>query len=386
MKRKKVLLWILIIVFFVCGAVATLLYLNQWRISQTHGGYSPDYWEPYADSWEIDLADDDTLYLDFSDIDIELSSYDGDKLAAQFEGYRSLRQREDFTPQVEVNEGNQSLSLREANGNGYGYPYFIQLFGFGELIHGSSSLSGTLTVKIPQDWNGNVETSCFSGNVHLTDFHAKDVRVETDSGNTTLEKVTLASLHFEQFSGALSVRDAKIAGSVNLADSSGSIDLAKLSAKDLQIDTFSGAVNLQEITVEQKLQADTSSGNVTFTQCAAKDMLITVFSGEIVAENITTEQFTTDSSSGNVEASFTQMANIQCSSFSSDVELQLPSDAEFALNIDTFSGDIDVSFPITLTNPSDQVEHELSGTVGSGKHAVAIDTSSGNVSIKKSEK
>ena len=63
---------------------------------------------------------------------------------------------------------------------------------------------------------------------------------------------------------------------------------------------------------------------------------------------------------------------------SGDVGIDLSEDAEFYLEVNTVSGDIENRFPIKMTSSS---RRSLEGTVDSGEKEIVISTTSGDIQV-----
>jgi DUF4097 and DUF4098 domain-containing protein YvlB len=111
---------------------------------------------------------------------------------------------------------------------------------------------------------------------------------------------------------------------------------------DIKARASSGDIWLDFQGLEGEVDAETSSGSITVLNVSERTRL--------------------HSSSGNVEA-------------------ELREDTSCDLSISTSSGDIDVDFPITVSGQMD--EDRVEGTIGDGGPLIEIETSSGDVTVRK---
>ncbi|WP_102273928.1 LiaG family protein [Cytobacillus massiliigabonensis] len=168
--------------------------------------------------------------------------------------------------------------------------------------------------------------------------------------------------------------------------------------RKMAIDVGSGYLNFEGSSVElEELKIDMSSGKVDLTNVTAKDFIHKGSSGMIDIDTLITNSGTIDMSSGKVkienyqgeleaEVSSGQLDvqlnklvdDIHLRASSGQIKLDLPEDADFKLNGKSSSGYIDCDLPLT-----DKVveKSKIEGVMGSGKHSIDVDITSGMVKI-----
>jgi lia operon protein LiaG len=136
-----------------------------------------------------------------------------------------------------------------------------------------------------------------------------------------------------------------------------------------------------------KLSVESVSSNITLDSHAYKDLALTTVSGDINLCDIRVINGGADihSTSGDVDLTFINVPNnINAETVSGDIFVGIPSNAEFSLDSDTTSGDINCDFPIIVTDSDeDDVGQNISGTVGNGKNTVSAHTTSGDIEINR---
>lgn len=163
---------------------------------------------------------------------------------------------------------------------------------------------------------------------------------------------------------------------------------------DLRVGTASGGVELN--CRAERISVDTASGAVVLRQSGeAKRVEIETASGKMEAVLGTVAELNAESSSGNVHISADSVtkADVDTSSgkvtmelggapdeleietASGDVNLTLPKDADFTVEVDTASGDFTCEFPVLMNGNS--------YTCGNGSGKISIDTASGDITIQK---
>ena len=163
---------------------------------------------------------------------------------------------------------------------------------------------------------------------------------------------------------------------------------------DASIDVGSGDVRLERIAGD--LTVDTGSGEVTVGDVRGGEIRLDTGSGDVDADRLDGSSIVIDTGSGSV--SIGQLAGrARISTGSGDVELA--TDGEHALDIDTGSGEVTVRLPrnvsadLVASGGDVRVDRQLDfqgterdrsarGTLGKGGARIAIDTGSGDISLR----
>ena len=178
---------------------------------------------------------------------------------------------------------------------------------------------------------------------------------EASSGDMTVDGISAKSTYMEASSGDVSFSGD--AGKFSAETSSGNIRFSG-EADTISTEASSGEVVIDQSGDSKSISAETSSGEI-----------------EINADS--TDKLSTESSSGDHTIKLGEMpSDTVIDTSSGDVELYLPEDSEFKATIDTSSGDVSYELPLTKTG-------DESYTCGSGNNELSIETSSGDVKIRK---
>ncbi len=162
--------------------------------------------------------------------------------------------------------------------------------------------------------------------------------------------------------------------------SSGDLNLTPLSLEGFEFDSSSGDAFIDELSASSvrlksssgKVEAGEITSSETFRNTSSGKTVIEVFSGDLDFE----------SSSGDLTVSYQSFDNnVVADSSSGDIELNLPSDAGFVFEVNTSSGEIETEFPFTVQGKVDK--RKLKGSVGEGSGFIRIETSSGDVRLKR---
>jgi len=166
---------------------------------------------------------------------------------------------------------------------------------------------------------------------------------------------------------------------IKITTSSGDIGISNLKLHDVDIVASSGNININNLSTES-LSVETSSGDQKFKGLESKKSSFLASSGDIEIYGSTGDTDAT-TSSGDINLNYDVFNNnITIVASSGDVDIVLPKDAEFNINASTTSGDIESSFPVTVTG---KLKNNLNGKVGNSNNTININTTSGDISIEK---
>ena len=145
------------------------------------------------------------------------------------------------------------------------------------------------------------------------------------------------------------------------------------SGRAVKVDAASAKLSVQDLTIRD-VEIDTASGESRFDNCTVDTMDVDTASGDLRFTG-RLNRLDCDSASAGIYAELENVpSEIDMDTASGSVELVLPKDAGFAVNMDTMSGKFDSDFPYSAKN----------GVYISGDGACRIDMSSmsGKVSIR----
>jgi hypothetical protein len=170
-----------------------------------------------------------------------------------------------------------------------------------------------------------------------------------------------------------------VQGGLNASSGSGDLRVGE-AAGDVILSTGSGDVVVQGAR-GGKLNLSTGSGDVRGTTLAATQLEASTGSGELELRGLSTPRAKVSAGSGNLTlALVSDVEDLDASSGSGDVTLSLPAGAGAHLRVETGSGDIDSSIPITLVS---RREGSLVGTIGDGRGNIVVSTGSGSVRLER---
>ncbi len=204
----------------------------------------------------------------------------------------------------------------------------------------------------------------------------KRVEVHLGVGRMVASAVT-GDLRLDALSGDISVDGTR--GTLNVSTGSGDIEARSIEG-DLTLDTGSGDIRLDEGR-GGRLRLDTGSGDIRGSGLDYRNQSFDTGSGDVTLAGVAADDVDVDSGSGDVEIRFTRdLASLRIETGSGDVTLDLPATAGAALDLQTSSGDLDTELPITISRKS---EDHLVGTIGDGRGRIRVETSSGDVRLRR---
>ena len=210
---------------------------------------------------------------------------------------------------------------------------------------------------------------CESGKVFMFGSKKKELEISIP------KDIKLSGLSYDGSSADARFENLS-AESISLDSSSGDVKLIDCTAETVDADTSSGNIELDIVGNAKSIKCDASSGNVTVKADGADDIDVDTSSGDIEVDVKTPDKVITDASSGDTKLTFgAAPSSIKHDSSSGDFTLYLPESAEFKAEIDTSSGKFETDFGCEKDDDT--------YTCGSGSNVFSIDTSSGDVSIKK---
>jgi lia operon protein LiaG len=299
------------------------LHFGDWE------NISFDVGDTYKYTTEIDVTEDcdagdaSSIRIETISAPIHIVPAQGDTLTAHLAGTFSSS-REIDPPTLELTKNGGSIRVKVK------YPKL-------NLSALSMNSQLTLTVSLP------------------VDFHSS-LALQTVSGSPdTVMPLTLSEFKFDSVSGDLDITDVT-AGRVDLGTTSGRVSIDVTGCDDFTFHSISG--DLIADTDAARAEAATTSGRIR----------ITGLTGSLTAQSI----------SGDINAAFDTLGDVQANDTSGSVTLQVPAGSTFSLDFSTVSGDFRSDFPITLTESS---RMHIKGSAGEGGPSVDVQTVSGNLRI-----
>lgn len=254
------------------------------------------------------------------------------------------------------------------------------------------------------DIEGAVEVDSNSGQIELSSVDAGtgDITISTDFGKLTLEQVNGKDISITSNSGTLELNNVRATGDIFAKSDFGNVNFENGSAAKIQFETNSGKITITKVNIRGDLIIDNDFGDIELTQAIAKDYDLHTNSGSITIDGakgklkaytdfgnieiLNAESVTLDikTNSGSIEfnGSLGKGPHNVKSDFGS-IDLFIPSDSSFNVNLTTDFGRINSDIPITVTLNEDSNSDggEIVGAINDGGDELDVHTNSGSITI-----
>ena len=261
---------------------------------------------------------------------------------------------------------------------------------------------------VTMDRGGSVSISVYSGHVNVVGVSGSQVRVKgfVDRGE----------LNFDAHSGSVRMQvepDGRHGGNAEL-------DLTVPIGTRVMIDGFSAPYSVKGVKGEVKLE--TMSGNVEVSDAVGRTTIETVsgnilvkgIEGDLRAESVSGRLDISDvngdveseSISGHIWINGAKSRSVRAETVSSSVAyggtvdpsgtytfksnsgritLGVPSDVGATVSLETFSGNVDSDFPVTMGSGTNRIgrDSKFEFKIGSGRAHITLETFSGNIRIQR---
>jgi hypothetical protein len=203
------------------------------------------------------------------------------------------------------------------------------------------------------------------------------IRVHLAAGSVAASNVS-GDLMIDTHSANVSTRGTR--GPLHIDVGSGEITVSGAEG-DVTLDTGSGDVSVRDVQGDA-LYVDTGSGDVTAAAVAVRDLTIDTGSGDVDVTGGSARSASIDTGSGSVELNLANSPDdVAIDTGSGSVTVRVPESFSARVEIETSSGDIDLEFPLQV---SDWERNHVAGTIGSGDGRLTVETGSGSVALLKS--
>ena len=256
--------------------------------------------------------------------------------------------------------------------------------------------------------SGVVDLTSISGDIVVTGWSRSDVRVHAQAERGRLRwNFSSSRVSIETEGGRGRDEDTRYELSVPegvrviLRSTSGDLT-AKGTHGAVDASTTSGDINVTDATDRVELQS--ISGDIKASHLSG-DVEVTTVNGDVEAEGVDARSLHAESTSGELVLGGVRSRDVSASAVSGDIQyhgtiepsgqyefhshsgtvtLSIPSNTSARFSVETFSGDLNSAFPITLQPGRDRRQgRRLEFTLGAGDARVVAETFSGDVEIRR---
>jgi DUF4097 and DUF4098 domain-containing protein YvlB len=256
---------------------------------------------------------------------------------------------------------------------------------------------GTLSVSV---WSGRVNISAGSGSSvrvrGTVERDAMELRARSSSVNISMESeirhggraeldITVpegTNIVLEGYSAPYVVRGVKgavqaetLSGSIRVSDAIGRVTLETVSGNidvsgvdgDVRAETVSGSVAMND--VNGGVESESVSGTISIGRAKSSSVRAESVSGTI-----------------SYRGTFDPSGNYEFKSHAGRVVLSMPADAGATVSLQTFSGNVDSDFPVTLETGRSRLGHEsrFQINIGNCRSRIVLETFSGDIKNQRS--
>lgn len=272
------------------------------------------------------------------------------------------------------------------------------------LAQNEEDLRSRLDTTVALAANGTVQLSLISGDIIVTSWARNEVKIHATSDRGILQfDASPSRVQLRVRSDQDDMGDTRfevtIPAGARLSASSVSGDVRTQGGSDVDLHSVSGDVTAGNIS--GNASAESVSGNVTVTKAGGGAKVSTVsgdvqltditgdlsthtVSGEIQLDGVKSSYVSTQTVSGDTHfrGSLASQGRYEFRSHSGDVELTVPP-AGATVNVETFSGDVQSGYPMTLSPGGKQGTRHMQFTINGGGAQVSVTTFSGDVTINR---
>ncbi len=264
------------------------------------------------------------------------------------------------------------------------------------------------TFAFPSD--GTVDLSGFDADITVTGWTRAEARVvaRTERGNLryrfSRSRISLEAegrrgrgdarfeLHvptgvhviLRSSSGDLNVTGT--GGSVEARSSSGDVTVSGAGDR-VEVSSLSGSVTVRSMTGE--VDASSLGGDVYLRDVKARRIRGESTSGDVELTNVTSADIDASSVSGDIlfTGPIDPRGTYSFASHAGDVTLTVPAGISARIGVETFNGELDSDFPITLQSGSDRRTIErMEFSIGAGDARVIVESFSGDINIRRQKR
>lgn len=253
-------------------------------------------------------------------------------------------------------------------GLGFGM-YMIDL----DISDSDYTTAQTATVLFSPDEIKNIQIEWASGDIIIQPGDVDAIQV-TENGDYSDQQ----AMSYKQAGDTVHIRYQKDSIRINIFSIS-SKDLTVTVprdwiCKDLSLEVASADVTIDSL-IARRVDVDTASGDYQFLSCSIGDLDIDTASGSIQFDG-TLDTLDCDAASGRFTGVFSNTPEcIEMDSASGDLDITLPAETGFRVNMDALSGSFHSDFTYNVNNNS--------YVYGDGRCEIDFDGASGSIRIRR---
>ena len=269
------------------------MHLNQWDFTKLSTGKFVTSTHRITESFnQIDI-EADTAVIDL------LPSQNGECTVICYE-------RENEVHSVEVRDGTLDIELNDTRkwyeriGINLGSPKITICIPAGE--YGDLNIkTDTGSISIPSDFSfTEIDVSADTGNVRCLADVNNAAKIETDTGNISVENMRAGSMCLKVDTGKIIVTDVSCENDITVNVSTGKVKVEGLSCKNLTSEGDTDDILLKGVRAEGGLTVTRTTGDVSFDGSDAAEIFVETDTGDVRGTLLTEKIFIAETDTGRV--------------------------------------------------------------------------------------
>ena len=178
------------------------------------------------------------------------------------------------------------------------------------------------------------------------------------------------------------VSSVDVRGEVEIRTTSGDVRIEGASGRTI-VESVSGEIEARDLA--GPVRGQSVSGDVTLDRVAG-DVEVETVSGEIAVNQARASSVRLETTSGDLDFTgpLDRAGRYEFNSHSGTITLALPPEASAQVSVETFSGELDTAYPITLTPAGRGVRpRRFEFTLGAGGARVTAESFSGDINLRR---
>lgn len=169
--------------------------------------------------------------------------------------------------------------------------------------YGSLSIkASTGDIEIPEDFTFfEMDLTLSTGDVYVASNVRNAVRIETDTGDVTLQNASVGSLELQVTTGTVAVNDVVCEGDIRVEVNSGKMFLTNLTCRNLTTTGDTGDALLQRVIASDSFDIQRDTGDVSFEGCDAASIKVVTNTGDVTGTLLSEMVFVYQTDTGDVD-------------------------------------------------------------------------------------
>jgi len=363
---KKIIYTIitLFLIMIISGSIGGIIFIKDYQVPEIKTQIIND--EKYIQTDDLKFVNIDIGYDD-----VKILPTNKSQIYLKYKG-EIKSTSDEFNTSLNIERNSDELNIKKIS---YNREKKIKVFDF-DNMH-SSKL--TLEIFIPESKILSLNSEDSLVEIQNLDFNK--LKIKTHSREILLDNINANILDLDTFSGKIKANNIDVK-KIKIDSNSGSFIgnfIDNNSNDEFDLKGYSPDVEINNLN-SKNFNVDLSSGDLKIKNSILNKADLESYSGNIESSKLKFNDIKIKTSSGDIQMNIAELGDLNIKTYSGEVELDLLENSSFNLIYDTYSGNIENSFPIVLKSNS---KYKVEGFVGNKKDAkdIYIKLDSGNLKI-----